>query len=114
MDFPKGKRLPEMMLDLADGSSVQLSSFQQRENVVLVVGVTVQAESSWEHRLEESARLWEWLRVKPLLVEKASALKTSSIYLIDRLGVLVDVLPIEPWDPSSIEKAYVYHEARHC
>jgi hypothetical protein len=79
---------------------------------VLVVDPSGNAD--WLPRFAAQKKLWEWLHVIPLAARSVSPEIEPSIYLIDRLGILFDIQPLDPWNPSAIETAYVYHEARHC
>jgi hypothetical protein len=112
----KKQLLPDIAVTDVAGQIHQLWNFRQRTHLTLIYDPSAapDARSALSRAVLSRQKMWDWLKVKVLVLSEMPAEFPAGVYLIDRYGYLVAYLAdlSNPW--AEIEKEYIYMEAGQC
>lgn len=112
----KGKRIPNWSVQDREKEDHTLWDYRQKTHVVLVYEPEADAQTHerWTSAIRADRKQWEWLNVYFLFAKKGPSEMAPGTYLIDRFGMLQNYYAPGTWTFETLERDWIYYEARHC
>lgn len=110
----KGKLIPDIQVTGTDGQSIRLWDYRQKGHLLLVLVRDAARREKWAADVKAHQKLWDWLSIRPMMIQAAPEGWTEAAYGIDRFGHFLEKFSLDDSLWECVEREFLYHEARHC